>query len=285
MQIDTNRVGEELHRLYKEFPLFLKGADLDDKSNQQQIFDFVTDPRSQEILDTILKRYPDLKQLERTLGRAFARYNLLFDRGTKIPRIYTYLSFLDYENRVIFVDTALVIAIDMYLGAHCQFYDAIALPMYIRRRLDYEFIAPDAMRAVAHYELERTPQPLQTLLDHMVLHGKVAYFLEKVLPESTSADRFGFTPEQMAWCRRSEQMMWSHLVGSKLLFEQNSFRFRAFIGESPTVQIFPGSPGRVGHFIGYRIVRRYMENTGSTFPELFAETDAQKILRLSNYRP
>jgi len=288
MEIDSNRVAEELYLLFKDFPLFGYGADLEDRHSVQQIFDFITDPRTKELLADVLEKYPDLKSLEALLGESFARYNRLFDRSI-IPTIYTYISYLDYDNRVIFeklgFDTVLVIAIDMYLGADNQHYNATGLPMYIRMRLDEPFIAVDAMRAVAHFELENTPQPLNNLLDHMILHGKVAYFLEKTLPSVDMAVRFGFTPEQMDWCRQSERMVWSYLVGEKLLYEQNMFRFRSFVSESPTIQIFPGSPGRVGHYIGYRIVRRYMENTGQTLPELFEETDSQKILRLSNYRP
>ena len=285
MAIDTNRVGEELHRLYAEFPLFLKGADLDDGHNQRQIFDFVTDPRSKELLNDILEKYPDLKWLESALGESFRRYHLLFDREEQAPETYTYMSHLDYDSRVIFIDTALVIAIDMYLGAEYEHYNAIALPMYMRMRLCKDFITVDAMRSVAHYELERAPQPLRTLLDNMVLHGKVAYFLEKTLPKTDLATRLGYTPEQMTWCRKNEKMMWSYLVGNKLLYEQDIFKYRAFVSESPTVQMFPGSPGRVGRFLGYRMVRKYMENTGQTLPELFAETDSQKILTQSNYRP
>ena len=286
MTIDTSRVGEELHRLYNsgEFSPFFIGTNLDCLEWQRQVFDFITDTRSKDLLDAVLEKYPNLHWLETALGESFARYNRAFDRDIT-PLIFTYISHLDYDNRVIFMDSVLLIAIDIYIGADNQHLNAIMLPMYMRLRLEDQFIAVDVMRAVAHYELERTPRRLQTLLDHMILHGKVAYFLEQTLPRTDMATRFGFTPEQMTWTRRNEKTLWSYLVGEQLLFEQNLMRFRAFVQESPTVQIFPGSPGRVGHYLGYRIVKRYMENTGKTIPELFAETDSQMILRLSNYRP
>ncbi|MCL2415000.1 MAG: DUF2268 domain-containing protein [Bacteroidales bacterium] len=286
MNIDTDRVQEELERLYTLYPIFLYGADLYYEGNLQQIYDFITCPRTKSLLNDVLEKYPNLTFLEYALGESFARYNRFFDRDI-IPTIFTYISHLDYDNRVIFLDTILLIAIDMYLGADNEHYNALALPMYMRRRLETPFIAVDVMRAVAHYELERTPQPqpMRTLLDHMILHGKVAYFLARTLPRTDMAVRFGFTPEQMVWAQRHERLVWSYLVGEQLLFEENLRRFRAYVNEAPTVQIFPGSPGRIGHFLGYRIVRQYMENTGKTIPELFAETNSQNILRLSNYRP
>ncbi|MCL2028001.1 MAG: DUF2268 domain-containing protein [Bacteroidales bacterium] len=284
MSIDTNRIGEELHRLYEEFPLFLEGADLDDLNNQRQISDFVRDPRSKDLLDDILEKYPDLNFLESALGESLARFNRSFGREI-IPTIYTYISYLDYDNRVIFMDSVLVIAIDMYLGVDNEHYNSVAIPMYMRMRLDEPFISVDGMRAVAHYELEKTPQPLQNLLDHLILHGKVAYFLEQMLPKTDLAIRFGYTPEQLVWAKKNEKTVWAYLVGEKLLYEQNAFKYRAFVSESPTVQMFPGSPGRIGHYLGYRIVKKYMENTGKTLPELLTETDSQEILKLSNYRP
>jgi len=286
MAIDTDRIQEELEKLYDLYPIFLYGADLYYVGNHQQIYDFVTCERSQSLLDDVLAKYPDLTWLEYALGESFARYNRFFERDI-IPTIFTYISHLDFDNRVIFLDSILLIAIDMYLGADNEHYNFTPLPMYMRRRLESDFIAVDAMRAVAHYELERTPehQPMRTLLDHMILHGKVAYFLSRTLPRTDIATRFGFTPEQMVWVQRHERLIWSYFVSERLLFEENLRRFRAYVNESPTVQIFPGSPGRIGHFIGYRIVRRYMENTGKTIPELFAETNNQHILRMSNYRP
>ena len=286
MQIDTTRVGDELRRLYSEgFKFLLDGIDLDDEDVHQHFFDFATDTLSKALLDAVLEKYPNLDHFEEILGKSFALYDRLFEREGRTPDIFTYLSKMDYHNRVIFQDSVLAIGIDVYLGADFSYYDFIALPMYLRERLESRFLPIDAMRAVIHYELEREPQPLQTLLDHMILNGKVAYFLEKTLPNVDMATRFGYTAEQMAWCRANEQMIWSYLVGEKLLYEQDSFKYRNFVLESPTVQIFPGSPGRIGHFLGYQIVRRYMRNTRQTFPELLAERDSQKILRASNYRP
>ena len=284
MAIDTDRVAEEMSRLFETYALFSYGWDVNDRIWQQQILNFVTCPRSKDLLEQVLEKYPDLHWLERKLGESFARYNRLFERDI-IPTIYTYISHLDYDNRVIFLDTALVIGLDMYLGPDNEHYNAIALQMFKRARLDKQFIPADAMRAVAHYELEHFPQRLVNLLDHMILHGKVIYFLSQVLPKVDMATRLGYTPEQMAWVRRNEKKVWAYIVGEKLLYEQNIMRYRQLVLEVPSLQVFPGSPGRIGHYFGYQIVKRFMDNTDTTIPELFAETDSQKILRLSNFRP
>ena len=60
-----------------------------------------------------------------------------------------------------------------------------------------------------------------------------------------------------------------------------------YMGETPFTQGFPeGSPGRVGHWTGWQIIKKYMKNNPSiTIKELMQEKDAQKILNLSKYKP
>ncbi|MCL2413386.1 MAG: hypothetical protein FWC98_04520, partial [Bacteroidales bacterium] len=89
MNIDTDRIQEELERLYTLYPIFLYGADLYYAGNQQQIYDFVTGTRTRELLNDVLEKYPDLTWLEYALGESFARYNQIFDR-TITPTVFTY---------------------------------------------------------------------------------------------------------------------------------------------------------------------------------------------------
>ena len=58
------------------------------------------------------------------------------------------------------------------------------------------------------------------------------------------------------------------------------------IGEPFTAEISQDSPGRLGIWIGWRIVDSYMRNNEHvTIQELMSEGDAQKILEQSFYKP
>ena len=53
-----------------------------------------------------------------------------------------------------------------------------------------------------------------------------------------------------------------------------------------TAEITQDSPGRLGLWVGWRIVESYMRNNkGVTLHELINENDAQKILEQSFYKP
>ena len=62
-------------------------------------------------------------------------------------------------------------------------------------------------------------------------------------------------------------------------------RFHNLIDDAPKTNAFRDSSPRTTDYIGWKIVSQYMANSGSTMQQLFDETDSQKILNQSNYRP
>ena len=61
--------------------------------------------------------------------------------------------------------------------------------------------------------------------------------------------------------------------------------FHAVAG-SHAAEIGQQAPGRIGAWVGWQIVRAYMqENPAVTLAQLLAEEDAQKILNGSKYKP
>ena len=60
-----------------------------------------------------------------------------------------------------------------------------------------------------------------------------------------------------------------------------------FTGEGPfTTGFVKESPARTGVWIGWNIVKKYMDkNANISLDQLMHETDAQKILSLSKYKP
>ncbi len=77
------------------------------------------------------------------------------------------------------------------------------------------------------------------------------------------------------------------MIDNNLLYVKETPEIMKYMGESPFIQGFPeGSPGRVGHWVGWQIVKAYMEkNPSLTLTELMNEKDAQKILNDSKYKP
>jgi hypothetical protein len=281
MAIDTNNIEESLLNLEKEYHPFLDGIVID-STTVAQSKDFITDTTAIAILGAINSVYPELANIEKTLSKALYRYKSMFYGDSILPDVYTFLSFLDYDGRIVFGKDFLLIGLDMYLGADCPFYKEAGLPEYMTRRLTPDFLPSDAMRAIAYYESVGTPK---TFMDNLIFQGKIVYFLNELLGKKFLAENLGYTKKDLNYCDKHAEDMWAYFVTQKLFFTEDFFENRRFFGESPTINIFPDSPGRVGWYFGYKIVEQYMKNEKLSLPDLMKNADFREIFDKSKYRP
>ncbi|MDE5574122.1 MAG: DUF2268 domain-containing protein, partial [Bacteroidales bacterium] len=197
------------------------------------------------------------------------------------PTVYTYISYFDFVNRVIYLDSALSIALDLYIDGNESLLDELGVPRYMSRKLNAKHLGADVARVIGSALM---PQEKQNLLDYIVSEGKVLYFMEKVLPQADAATLLGYTPEQWLWCRAHEREVWQYIVQQNLLFESNPMKFRYFVNEGPFNPLLDGAPARLAQFIGWRMVRAYLKKSGNDFQRLL-QASPQEVLQASAYRP
>jgi uncharacterized protein YjaZ len=108
-----------------------------------------------------------------------------------------------------------------------------------------------------------------------------------MLSETVDEIIFGFTPDQMKFCKNNESQMWQYLIENDLLFKSDQFTIRKLTGEAPFTSYFTNeSPGRAAVWLGFRIVESYMmKNPGINIEELMKDTDVQGILEKAKYSP
>ena len=125
------------------------------------------------------------------------------------------------------------------------------------------------------------------LLSEMIHEGKLKYFEKCMLPTGNDELVFGFTSDQMKFCRNNESQMWLYLIEHDLLFTSDQFTIRKFTGEAPFTSYFTReSPGRAAIWLGFRIVESYMiKNPGIKLGDLMNDIDFQSILEKSKYNP
>ncbi len=67
---------------------------------------------------------------------------------------------------------------------------------------------------------------------------------------------------------------------------QNILTVKNYIGESPrTQELGEGSPGNIGGFSGYQIVKKYLAKNQKITLEELMKTDAREIYNQSKYKP
>lgn len=283
-EINPDYIKNELKQLAKNYKYFLD-ADLDDTLNIIQIHEYITDPKLIEIYNESIKKYPELNNLEDDLTLAFKHYKYYFP-DKKIPEVFTYISGLQYEYPVQYFDNILIIALDLYLGKDYIPYRQIRLPAYKIKRMEEEYILNDCMKEIAEVNFLQQ-EPERTFLDEIIKKGKVLYFLDALTHQTPDTVKIGFTSNQLQWCRDSEANIWKFLINNNILFSADYQVIKKFTLDGPFSASFSKeSPARIGNWLGWQIVRAYMnKNKDVTLNELMLETDAQKILTKSKYKP
>jgi hypothetical protein len=282
--IDKSKLKQELKRLQPEYALFLDG-DLEDKQNLLQLGDYLSDNMINDNYQSCVKKYPDMAFLERDLSTSFSYYKFWFPEK-KIPKVFTYVSGGDFDQTVKNADSALVIALDMYLGSDYTFYASCGVPYYKAHWMDKPYIARDCMEELG-IAVCGTDKKDADFLDQMINMGKLMYFLDVTMPYAADSIKIKYTGKWLDWCKTNEGNVWAFFIDNKVLYTKDKETFLKFFSDGPSTSSFgKESPPRIAIWVGWQIVRAYMsESPGSDIKKLIAETDSQKILQISKYKP
>lgn len=258
-------------------------------SNDEVLNTLFKDQAYTDLTKDVDSIFPNLKLQEAGLIETF-KYIKYYYPKAKIPKFISFVSGFAYQMPV--GDDYLGIGLDMFLGKDSKFYKAIvqSVPLYLSRRFTPEYIVPRVAETYAHEELFLEPDENHTLLSKMIFQGKILYFLDQVLPESTADSiKIGYSTEQLEWAKQFQGDIWAYFLENNYLYETDYQKIQVFLSEGPFT---PGlgenrnSAPKLGIWTGWQIVRKYMEeNPKITLQQLMADQDAQKILNQSKYKP
>ena len=250
---------------------------------QYSVAQFITDESMRTLYEDVQFEFDDLTSIEKELTQAFRYFKYHFPDST-IPEIVFNVSALNYA--IIATHTTLGIGLDMFLGANYPVYPMVGLPKYMYDNMRPEQIVPQAMKGWLQATYE-TDTKRETLLDYMIFEGKLLYVLDAVLRQTLDSTKIGFSSNAMQWCSTYEPRIWAHLVDQELLYATEYMNINKWINQAPFVAGIPkDSPGRLGQWVGWQIIRKYMqENPEVTILELMENQNAQDILAKSKYKP
>ena len=225
--------------------------------------------------------YTNVDDVVSSLSTALAYYQYYFPKN-EVPALSFHVS--GYNQSIVTVPGRVSASIDNYLGTDFKVYQQIAyaydIPYMTPRHLPIDMLLG--------WLTSEFPDTNGRLLESMVYHGKIMYLLQVFFPDEEISELLSYTPAQLDWCMRYEANIWAMMVEKRELYSTDWRTITRYTQPAPFTNGLSQehSPGRVGVFIGWRIVSAYMErNTQVTLQDLMNETDAQKILQLSGYRP
>ncbi|MCQ2271648.1 MAG: DUF2268 domain-containing putative Zn-dependent protease [Bacteroidales bacterium] len=285
--LDTNHLKQGLQRLSKKYPEMLIGDNVwNEPEMLLQLKAYLSDPVIVEIYKDALKTFPNLTPIETELNHALSLY-LNYFPNESLPKFYSLVPGINTEMPSVYgYDNDIFIHLDMYLGKDYKYYSQVGMPLFISERCDKKFLPRDCIYKALSYKNMAQKMPI-TLLDNMIFEGKRLYFTEMMFPEMSGQDVVGYNDAKFKWAMENQANVWMYIIEKDLLFSKQNEIIRQFIEETPFTKAFGNdSPGRIGTFIGWKIVQQYMEKHPETsLAELMQITDAQLILNQSGYKP
>lgn len=283
-KISPDQLQQGLEKLKPEYRFFLD-TDLGDSIKLTVMKEYLESPRNSGFYSAVDSQYRQVRGIEKELSSALQHY-LYYYPAFKVPRVYAYISGGDYDYPVQFADSVMLIGLDNYLGRDFKPYISDGLPAYRIFRMTQAHIVPDCMKVLC--KITYPDQfPANTLLGQMIEAGKRLFFLDAMIPKAEDHVKIGYTKAQYEWVIKNEAHIWAAIIENKMLFTTDGQLIRSFMADGPfTAEFSKDSPARLGEWLGWQIVRKYFKNQPDvTFQDLMDESDTQKILSKSGYKP
>ena len=243
----------------------------------------INDEQERELFTETQLLYNSLNNLENELTGLFNHVKYYYPTF-KVPKVITMLSNIDYDNRVIYADSLLLISLDAYLGKNHRFYSDY--PNYIKQTNTKNHISVDVANALIDTQLPTKMQ--RRFVDKIISEGKKAYLIDRSLPNVSDAIKMGYTPEKLNWAITNEEQVWMYFIENNLLFDTNTKLSQRFIDNAPFSKFYTAedkfTPGRIGVWLGWQIVASYMQHNDVSLQELLKK-DTDEIFNKSKYKP
>lgn len=238
-------------------------------------------PMLKKIYNESLNKYKDVSAYETDLTKANVLIQQYFPEY-KLPKLAMHVS--GFKENVIVLNNMISLSADKYLGSNYKEYNGF-FKDYQLNEMQPKMIIRDYLKAWLISDIRKKSEVKVDLLAAIIEEGKTLYALSVLLPDYNPMDLIGYTEKQADWVKDNEKNIWKSVVKQNHLFSTDYMIINRYIEEAPlTTTISPESPGQVGSWLGWQIVKQYMEKTKKTIADL-VDADAQTVLKESKYNP
>jgi gliding motility-associated lipoprotein GldB len=269
---------EDLPKLKQEFPYFFPAG-----TEDALWLNNMKDPFLLKLYAEVQKKFPNTNTLNENLASLFQHVKYYFPKE-EVPKAVALVSD-DLTFKSAYANKLVIIPLSLYLGKDNKVYEG--LPKYQIQGFEPAQILPDIVSSFSSSVI--APHKDNTLLSLMIYYGKELYLKDILLPETPDEDKINYTKEQLGWAVANEAQMWTYFVENKLFYDNDSKLPGRFINPAPFTKFQEGfdneTPGRLGQWVGWQIVKSYMENNKNVTLQDLLAADAKTIFDNSKYKP
>ncbi|MEO8711413.1 MAG: hypothetical protein ABI405_04775 [Parafilimonas sp.] len=291
--VDTNNISASLNTLQEEYGSFL---------NDFLYNIMVLPPQPDSVAQKIKMFLHDYRFVYDTTQKYFSDFN---DGFTQIKKGLQYVKyyFPEYkipENVITFIgpvegyanvltQSGLAVGLQLYLGQNFPVYHSDFIsevyPDYQQRRFEAAYIPVNCMKNIISdiYPEKNGSSPL---VYQMIDAGKRLYMLDHFLPQLADSLKTGYTQRQLNGCYDQEAEIWNYFVQNNLLFITDQIQTRDYMQDGPYTEVFGNaSPGFIGQFVGWQIVKKWMSTHEETSLSQLINMPEKQIYDEAKYKP
>jgi hypothetical protein len=294
--IDTNHVDQFLQNLHNKYPVFLRDFIYNilalppqpdsSKAVEQQIVSFLRSYKPlKDSADRVFTNSGDMeKQVKQ--GLQFVKY---YFPSYKTPaKLITFIGPINSYGNILTTD-ALAVGLQLYMGSNYSLYLSEAgqelYPAYISRRFQKEYIPVNCIKTIID-DMFPDNNAGRPLIEQMVQAGKRLYLLDQFMPNTDDTLKTGYTKNQLEGCYKNEGVIWSYFVQNDLLYVSDPSAAKDYMNDAPMTQALGAeSPGNIGQFVGWQIVKRWVGKNQNVTLEQLMSTNPKTIFEQAKYKP
>ncbi len=252
---------------------------LDSKINN--IYSLVDNIYFDSLYFDVRNEFGNKKQLFLNLDHAIGIYNSTSKQKIN-PKITLLLS--GFYNDIVVDKENIVLGVDYFLNKENKFKPR-DLPLYVLERYTPHHMTSTALSTYLS-QFNIVDDTDKTMLNEMISFGKLYYVVEKLLACEGQNIILGYSKDQLDIIEENEAFIYSFFLQNELFFKEGKLIKQKYLSERPsTFEISQSIPGRVGRWMGWKIVTSFMKESAYTLEDLLKEDDYKKVFYNSNYKP
>jgi hypothetical protein len=285
---DIKRINKSyLEKIPELYTFYIRGClqagNPEDTSVVSALTQFLADDYMKKVHEGLLSEFADLSAHTQRIDDAFRYLNYYFPEGQLPQHVVFYNS--TFTNSVVSSDKEIGIGIERYLGKdHPVIKD---LPeqyfyQYIKDKMDIRYLERDVIMSWLSANYLGEIDESGTVAEQLIAWGKLVYLTEACLPSVHKSILLRYSEDEFDWAEKNEAAFWKFLVEENVLFKrehkfaQNIFQEGPF---TPGLPIEEKSSPRLGMYMGWKIVKNFMNQSKQVTVSDLISTDYKQILR------
>ncbi len=297
-KIDTNNIDANLQKVFskhKEFTqdfLFnILGASPSVDTAKKNVISFISSYKDLNV--DVQKKFQDFTPIETEIKQGLQFVHFYFPSYKLPKKIITFIGPINGYGNIITANNDIAVGLQLYMGKDYPLYNSpqgqAMYPSFISKKFEPDYVSINCIKNIIEDIFvisNNTKTTSGQLIEEMIDEGKKIYILEALLPYKADSLKIGYSQQQLDDCYKREANIWAIFLQNNLLYEIDANRIAPYITDGPnTVELGTDSPGNIGSFIGWQIVKKWMEKNKAITLTTLINTTAKKIFEESKYKP